>query len=436
MKALEKDRRHRYGAPSELAADIQRFLRNEPVMARPAGVSYRARKYFIRHRLGVSIATCFVVLLVGFAILEGVQIQRITRERDRAGSITKFITDMFIVPRANVRGTNEIPISELLDNGEKGINEFKNDPELQAQMMQVMGTVYNNLNVSSSAEQFFAKALEIQHRVLGPENPVTLKSSRGLALALFKENHTTEAEKVLRKTLDTQRRVLGPQNPDTLESMRDLAYILWRANRLPEAKQLIRKALMTRRETLGNEAPQTLDSMQLLFLVLADEKRYSEAEQLMRERLEMARRVFGPEDSRTFSSITLLIMILEQERKYHDAEELAREAVYLEPKVPGMDKLSHFSPKSALLNVLSKEGNYAEAEKAGQELLEAARKNFGSTHPQVGIALYNLACIAALARQPDRAFSLLRESVNNGFSDIHLLENDPDLASLRGNEKM
>ena len=39
MKAVEKDRTRRYGTPSELAADVSRYLNNEPVTARPASFS-------------------------------------------------------------------------------------------------------------------------------------------------------------------------------------------------------------------------------------------------------------------------------------------------------------------------------------------------------------------------------------------------------------
>ena len=84
MKALEKDRARRYGTPSELVADIHRYLRHEPVLARPAGVSYRIGKYARRHRVGVSVAAVVVLLLAGFSVLQAVQLRRITRERDRA----------------------------------------------------------------------------------------------------------------------------------------------------------------------------------------------------------------------------------------------------------------------------------------------------------------------------------------------------------------
>jgi hypothetical protein len=53
MKALEKDRTRRYGAPLELAADIRRYLNHEPVVARPASVAYQLRKYIRRHRVAV-----------------------------------------------------------------------------------------------------------------------------------------------------------------------------------------------------------------------------------------------------------------------------------------------------------------------------------------------------------------------------------------------
>jgi serine/threonine protein kinase len=51
MKALEKDRTRRYGSPFELAADIGRYWRNEPVLAGPPSASYRVQKFVRRHRV-------------------------------------------------------------------------------------------------------------------------------------------------------------------------------------------------------------------------------------------------------------------------------------------------------------------------------------------------------------------------------------------------
>ena len=84
LKALEKDRKRRYGSPSELAADLRRYLRNEPVSAQVPSAGYHARKYIRRHRLGVAIAAAALLLLAGSAIIEAIQLKSISRERDRA----------------------------------------------------------------------------------------------------------------------------------------------------------------------------------------------------------------------------------------------------------------------------------------------------------------------------------------------------------------
>src|SRR5450631_363122 len=84
MKALEKERARRYGTPSELAADIGRHLRNEPVVARPPSTTYRFGKYLKRHRVGVGVSAGLFALVVAFAVAMGVQARRTALERDRA----------------------------------------------------------------------------------------------------------------------------------------------------------------------------------------------------------------------------------------------------------------------------------------------------------------------------------------------------------------
>ncbi len=69
MKALEKDRRRRYETASGLAADVRRFLAEEPVEARPPSAVYRFRKFARRHRVMLtSVAAIAVALLLGLAL--------------------------------------------------------------------------------------------------------------------------------------------------------------------------------------------------------------------------------------------------------------------------------------------------------------------------------------------------------------------------------
>ena len=68
MKALEKDRNRRYETASALAADVQRYLNNEPVLACPPSTWYRVRKAVRRHR-SVVVAASFILLTLVAGII-------------------------------------------------------------------------------------------------------------------------------------------------------------------------------------------------------------------------------------------------------------------------------------------------------------------------------------------------------------------------------
>jgi serine/threonine protein kinase/Tfp pilus assembly protein PilF len=67
MKALEKDRNRRYESASALAADVQRYLKDEPVLACPPSTWYRFCKYARRNRGRLAIAASMVVVVLGLA---------------------------------------------------------------------------------------------------------------------------------------------------------------------------------------------------------------------------------------------------------------------------------------------------------------------------------------------------------------------------------
>jgi hypothetical protein len=62
LKALGKDPAERYGTAQELADDLKRFLRHEPIRARPPTLVERARKWARRHRMAVRVAVAMLLL--------------------------------------------------------------------------------------------------------------------------------------------------------------------------------------------------------------------------------------------------------------------------------------------------------------------------------------------------------------------------------------
>lgn len=84
LRALERDRSRRYQSASELAADIDRHLKHEPVSAGPPSALYRIRKLARRHRTTAVAGALAVVALVSGAIGSGVLFVRAEKARQEA----------------------------------------------------------------------------------------------------------------------------------------------------------------------------------------------------------------------------------------------------------------------------------------------------------------------------------------------------------------
>ena len=63
MRCLEKDRTRRYATAQELAADLQRYLAHQPVLARPRSSAYVLRKFVRRHRSALGPAALLLAAL-------------------------------------------------------------------------------------------------------------------------------------------------------------------------------------------------------------------------------------------------------------------------------------------------------------------------------------------------------------------------------------
>lgn len=87
MKCIEKDRTRRYATAQELAADIQHYLDQEPVMARPQSTLYRIQKALRRHRVAFAAgAAILVAVVLGTTVsvwqaLRATRAERIAEER-------------------------------------------------------------------------------------------------------------------------------------------------------------------------------------------------------------------------------------------------------------------------------------------------------------------------------------------------------------------
>jgi tetratricopeptide (TPR) repeat protein len=92
MKALEKDRSHRYETASALAKDVQQYLDDEPVQACPPSTWYRFGKFARRNKAGLAISGLILLLVVllgaGGGWLFG---DRAARQREAEGKVLEAL---------------------------------------------------------------------------------------------------------------------------------------------------------------------------------------------------------------------------------------------------------------------------------------------------------------------------------------------------------
>jgi non-specific serine/threonine protein kinase/serine/threonine-protein kinase len=393
MKAIERDRSRRYGTPSELAADLRRYLNNEPVLARPASAGYRLQKYVRRHRIAVAVGSVIAVLLVSFGVVQAVQLRRITRERDRADRIAEFMTGLFKVSDPNERVGGTVTAADLLDKGAKDIDTgLSSDPELQSRMMYVMGRAYMYLGSYPRAQSLFERGIQVSSSA---ESRETLNMMHDLAWTLLQEGRLAEAESLQRKLVETQTRVLGPDHPDTLSSISSVALTLCEEGHCAEAARLNSEVLEKQKRILGPEAHYTVVTMDNLAMMLGEGGRPEEAERLEEQALAIHLRTEGPEN---YATIICIINLGDSQRDLRQDEK---------------------------------------ATKTFRQALEIEGRIFGPDQPETASTRYDLASVLVRNGQSQEAIQLLRQAVDHGLArQLDLgLEKDPLFNSLHGDAR-
>jgi len=210
LRALEKDREKRYPTVLTLAEDIQRHLRDEPVNAGPPGMSYRVKKWFIRHRSNVISAAAVLVSLVGgiaatWLALGREELQRIEAQKQRQSAQTqtnlaKQVGDQLQELLVNARkhaeaGMNTQMLRNLADECAASMSRFADQPAAEAQLASQLAHLYSALEERSRALPWFQRHWELLKQTQGENSRATLRALFELgwrSLALSKRSQAVE----------------------------------------------------------------------------------------------------------------------------------------------------------------------------------------------------------------------------------------------------
>jgi eukaryotic-like serine/threonine-protein kinase len=390
MKCLEKDRSRRYETANGLAMDLQRHLKNEPVVARPPSRLYRFQKSVYRNKTVYVVAAALVAVLVLGVVMstsqairarraehEQARLLRVAETKERKSEqVAQFLKDMLkgLEPKV-ARGRDASVLKEVLDKTAGRVGKDLDDlPEVEAELRGTIGDVYYYLGEYKQAEGMYRRALALRREPVGPADLATAQLLNNLGLALVREDRIAEAETVYRKALAIRRQLLGQKHRLVAESLVNLAFVMRRQGKLNEAETLNREALAMRQELLGTEHLEVAESLQGLGEVLQRQGKLEAAEAALRQALAMQTKLLGPEDLVVADTGQDLGNVLRDQGRYLDSEKTLQAAWEIERKLQGEEHLETTTALVMLLRTLLAEEKYAQAEPLARSCLAIREK--------------------------------------------------------------
>jgi eukaryotic-like serine/threonine-protein kinase len=400
LKALAKDRSRRYGTPSELAADIRRYLSHEAVLAVPPSAAYQARKFARRYRGTLATIGGFLLVLILAAAINIRQSIRANQEAAVAQAVSDFLQNDLLSQAStynqwglSAKADPDLKVRTALDRAAARIaGRFEHQPEVEAAIRDTIGRTYMELRLDTEARKQFERALDLHRQAMGTDNPKTLRTVSRLAALAGAEGRYAQAEELFGQALKVQRRVLGPEHPDAQYSMYGLTAIYRDQGKYPQAEALFGQILQISRRVFGLEDARTLECMNGLAEVYYREDEYAKAETLGGQVLELRRRVLGPEHPDTTISLSDLGNVYGAQGKFAKAEAVYSQTLEIRCRVLGPDNPMTLAAMNNLAALYDDEGKYAQAEALDSQALEMRRRVLGPEHPQTLMSMENLAC--------------------------------------------
>lgn len=374
LKALEKDRTRRYETANGLALEIQRFLNNEAISARPPSAFYKFQKALLRNKLlfiGVAIIALFLVVSL---IVVSVSLAKERQARRESQEVKQFLERMLQGVEPSVAlGRDNTMLREILDRTSEQIGvELTNQPVVEAELRSLIGQVYFEIANYEKAETMQRAALAINRERFGASSKPAAAALNDLGVTYWKEGKQPEAEAAHTEALAIRRRLFGNEHAEVATSLNHLADVYRHYHRPKEAEKLSRESLTIREKLFGKASLQAAASLRVLCIIMGDEGKWPEAEALAREVLAIRRNRLGPEHHLIAASLADAAWAAGHQGKLDEVESWQREAVKMQRKLLGDSHPTAVDSLQNLYATLESEGKANESQQLLNDALTPA----------------------------------------------------------------
>ncbi len=448
-KALEKERGRRYQSAESFASDIRRYLKHEPIAARPASTWYQAARFARRNRgLVAGLALAFVLLIAGLigtsiglgratkakaeeesarreadaqrdaAIAarnaEAAQRKEAESQRDKAEKIGEFMSDTLKGVGPSVACGRDITmLREMMDTAaariEKG--ELRDAPEAELGLRMTIGYTYKELALYPESARMLEPTVAMARLQHDEDHADTGNAQNYLAQLLQARGDLAGAELLFREALGLWKRLFPGDDSNIATGLNNLAILLQERGDLVGAEPLLRESLDMRKRLFPGDHTFVANSLNGLASLLKARGDLEGAERLYLQALDMRKRLFPGDHPDVANSLNNLSQILGARGDLAEAETACREGLEMWKRLFPGDHPSVVAGLSNLASLLQTRGDLAGAEPLSRQALEMSARLFRGDHAVVATGLNNLAQVLQARGDLAGAEALYRQAL-------------------------
>lgn len=414
-RALKKAPHERYGSVAAFADDLRRYLRREPVSARPDSRVYRAGMFLRRHARSVAALTIAAVTLAG---LVGLHTYRLAVERDRArleatrsARVADVLSSVLSGVDPYATEQHEPTVRGLLEAGASHVrHDLAEEPDLRAEMLTVIGRTQQRLGLLDAARVTLDEAIQAGRRHQ-PAGSLPLAFALTEYGVLLRERGDTPASvPVLEEALAMRRRV-NAEPKDVAVTLVELGRSLEETGALDRAEALYREGLAIRRAVFGEMHRETSTAMTDLGLLLRLRGDILTAESLLLQALTTSRAVLGDDHPNVGVAWNNVGLTLLDKGDPAAAEPALRRALAIRETQFGSDHASLGISLGNLAGCLRELGAYDEAAGLLERGITLARAGYGDAHPILAHLLYDRGVLYLAQGDATSAERVLRDTL-------------------------
>ena len=451
-KAMHLDPDRRYESAASLAKDLENWIAQRPIMARPDSARYRIAKFVARHRISTLMTVLAIGTLISLTVILAGQTRRLetalnqaTEQSDRATRVSQFLSELFGQASPNLHGGDPPSLDTLLLQGVQQIDRASLPDDVRGSLEQTMGRALvdlgrideagsvlraaldrlqesqwleraDALSALASVEAYgerYDTAIELQQRAVA----VLVRSGDALQVRAAKANlagflqrsgDRETARKMLEEALDGEA-AQGDRRArlQLADAHIRMGAFLWSDGNFSGAQDEYERAHDTFIDLLGPANPRSVNARYALGTVYLRQGEYAKAEQELLTTLNERIALFGDEHPLVATTHKALGANYYQSGNSLLAREHHRKALQMEEMLFGPNSIPIHGSLNNLALVEHELGQFDDARALFERALSLLESQHGPSSEKLMTPLINLALVAVDQQQPTRAMNYL-----------------------------